>query len=55
MALKESQDWNWMASGYEAMSFIVVLLYDFNAAVQIVSKFVEEVAVDGIWDIVIVG
>ena len=38
------------------MSFFVFLVYDFKAAVKIVSKFVEEVvAVDGIWDIVILN
>ena len=36
------------------MSFFVFLLYDFSAAVKIVSNVVEEVllvAVGGIWDI----
>ena len=54
MASEESQDWSCSASGCEAMSFFVFLLYASKAAVKMVSKFVEEVAVDGIWDIVIV-
>jgi hypothetical protein len=41
MALEEPQDWNWVASGCETMSFFVFLLYDFNAVVKMVSKFVE--------------
>ena len=55
MALEELQDWSWAASGCEAMSFFVFLLYDSKTAVKIVSKCVEEGAVGGIWDIVIVG
>jgi hypothetical protein len=51
--MEESQDWSSVASGCEAMSFFVFLLYDSKAAVKMVSKFVEEVAVGGIWDIVI--
>jgi hypothetical protein len=50
MAVEEWQDWSSVASGCEAMSFLVFLLYDFKAAVKMVSKFVEEVAVGGIWD-----
>ena len=54
MASEESQDWSCEASGCEAMSFFVFLLYDFNAAVKMVSNVVEEVlATGGIWDIVI--
>ena len=34
------------------MSFFVWFLYAFRAAEKIVSKFVEEVEVDGTWDIV---
>ena len=53
MASEESQDWSCAASGCEAIFFFVFLLYDFKAAVKMVSKFVEEVvAVDGIWDMV---
>ena len=52
MALGESQDCNSTARGCEAMSFFVCLLYAFKAAVSIVSKLVEEVEVEGIWDIV---
>ena len=54
MALEESQDCNWVASGWEAMSFFVFFLYAFKAAVKIVSKFggLEEVAVGETWDIV---
>ena len=36
------------------MSFFVFLLYDSKAAVKIFSKFVDDVVVGGIWDIVIV-
>jgi hypothetical protein len=51
MALEESQDFNSVARGWEVMSFFVCLLYVFKAAVKIVSKFGEEVEVDGTWDI----
>jgi hypothetical protein len=54
MALGESHDWNWAANGWEAISFFVCFLYAFNAAEKIVSKLVEEVEVDGTWDIVLV-
>jgi hypothetical protein len=54
IALEESQDWSCAASGCEAMSLFVFLLYDSKAAIKIVSKVVEEVAIDGTWDIVIV-
>jgi len=50
----ESQDFSWAARGWEAMSRFVWFLYASKAAVKIVSKFVEEVAVDGTWDIVLV-
>jgi len=53
MALEESQDFSCVARGWEAMSFFVCFLYAFRAAVKIVSNFVEEVAVDGTWDIVL--
>ena len=53
MALEESQDWIWVASGWEAMSFFVFFSYAFNAAVKIVSKVGEEVVVGGTWDIVL--
>ena len=36
------------------MSFFVFFLYSSKAAAMMVSKFVEEVEVDGIWDIVLV-
>ena len=48
----ESQDLSSAARGWEAMSFFVCFLYSFKAAVKIVSKFWEEVEVDGTWDIV---
>ena len=48
------EGWSCAASGCEAMSFFVLLLYDFKAAVKMVSKLVEELAVVGIWDMVIV-
>jgi hypothetical protein len=51
MALEESQDFNSVARGWAAMSFFVCFLYAFKAAVKIVSKFGEEVEVDGTWDI----
>ena len=50
MALEESQDCNSMARGWVAISFFVCLLYAFKAAANIVSKFVEEVEVDGTRD-----
>ena len=53
MASEESQDWSCAASGWEAISFFVFLLYSSKAAVKIVSKFVEEVGAGGIWDILI--
>ena len=54
MALEESQDCNWVASGWEAMSFFVFFLYTFKAVVKIVSKFGEEVgALGGTCDIVL--
>ena len=52
MALEESQDCSWVARGSEVISFLVCLLYAFKAAESIVSKFVEEVEVNGTWDIV---
>ena len=54
MALGESQDWSWVARGWEAMSRFVCFLYSFKAAVKIVSKFVEKVEKDGTCDIVLV-
>jgi hypothetical protein len=54
MALEELQDCNSAARGWAAMSFFVCCLYAFKADVKIVSKFVEEVEVDGTWDIVTV-
>ena len=53
MALAESQDWNWVANGWETMSFFVFFLYAFKAAVKMVSKFGEEVVVGVTWDIVL--
>jgi hypothetical protein len=51
MAPGESQDCSWVTRRWEAMSRFVCFLYSSNAAVKIVSKFVmEEVAVDGTWD-----
>ena len=51
MALGESQDLSWAAKGWEVMSSFVCLLYSFKAAAKIVSKFGEDVDVDGTWDI----
>jgi hypothetical protein len=53
MALDDLQDWSWVASGCEAISLLVFSLYDFKAAAKMVSKFVEEVAVGRIWDMMI--
>ena len=47
MALEESQDCNSVARGWEAISFFVCFLYVVKAAVNIVSKFMEEVEADG--------
>ena len=52
IAQEESQDFSWVAKGWEEMSFFVCFLYVFKAAENIVSKFVEDVEVEGIWDIV---
>ena len=52
MALEESQDFSWVAKGWEVMSFFVFFLYASKAAEKIVSKFVEYVEVDRAWDIV---
>ena len=52
MAVEESQVFSWVARGWDAMSFFVCFLYAFKAAENIVSKFVEDVEVDGTWDIV---
>ena len=54
MALGDSQDFNWAVRGWEAMSFFVSFLYSSKAAVNIVSKLVEDVAVVGTWDIALV-
>src|ERR1700677_221900 len=53
MALAESQDCNSATRGWAAISFFVCFLYAFKAAVKMVSKFVEEVEVDGTWDMMI--
>ena len=47
MALEESHDCSWVARGWEAISVFVCFLYSFKAAVNIVSKVVEDVEVDG--------
>jgi hypothetical protein len=47
MALEESHDCSWVARGWETMSFFVCFLYSFKAAIKIVSKLVEDAAVDG--------
>lgn len=44
-----------MAKGWDAMSFFVCFLYVSKAAVNILSKFLEEVAVDETWDIGLVA
>jgi hypothetical protein len=53
MALEESQDFNSVASGWDLMSFPVCFLCSFKAATKFVSKFVEEVEVDGTWDMMV--
>ena len=45
MALEESHDCSWVARGWEAISVFVCFLYTFKAAVNIVSKLVEDVEV----------
>ena len=47
IALEESQDFNWVAKGWEVMSFFVCFLYAFRASENISSKFEEDVEVDG--------
>ena len=54
MALEESHDCSWVARGWEAISVFVCFLYSFKAAVNMVSKVVEDVEEVGTWDIVIV-
>lgn len=54
MALDESQDCSWVARGWEERSFLVLFLYASKAALKIVSKSVEDVVVDGTWDMVLV-
>jgi hypothetical protein len=43
MALGESQDFSWVANGWEVISFFVSVLYAFKASVKSVSKSVEGV------------
>ena len=47
IALEESQDFIWVARGWEAMSFFVCFLYAFRASEKISSKFEEDVEADG--------
>ena len=42
MVLEESQDCSWVARGWEVISLFVCFLYSFKAAVNIVSKVVED-------------
>ena len=51
MASGESQDRSWVARGWEIMSFFVSFPYAFKASVKMASKPVEEMEVDGTWDI----
>ena len=53
MALEELHDCNSVARGWAAISFFVCFLYVVKAAVNIVSKFVEEVEANGTWDMII--
>ena len=53
MALEESQDCNSVARGWEAISFFVCFLYVVKAAINIVSKSVEEVEADGTCDMML--
>ena len=55
MALEESQDCNSVARGWVAISFFVCFLYAVKAAVNMISKFVEEVEADGTWDMMLLS
>ena len=50
MALVESHDCSWEASGCAIRSFLVCFSYDFKAALKMVWKRVEAVDVVGVWD-----
>ena len=47
IAPEESQDFSWVARGWEATSFFVCFLYALKASKKIFSKFVESAEVDG--------
>ena len=47
IALEVSQDFIWVARGWEEMSFFVCFLYAFRASEKISSKLEEDVEVDG--------
>ena len=50
MALVESHDCSWEASGCEIRSFLVCFSYDFNAALKMTWKREEAADVEGVWD-----
>ncbi len=50
MALVESHDFNWEASGCVIRSFLVCFWYDFTAALKMAWKREEAAAVVGVWD-----
>ena len=50
MALVESHDCNWEASGCTVRSFLVCVWYDFKAALKMSWKREEAEAVEGVWD-----
>ena len=51
MALVESHDCNWKASGCVIRFFLLCVWYDFKAALKMIWKREEGADVDGIWDI----
>ncbi len=50
MALVESHDCNWEASGCARRSFLVCFWYDFKAALKMAWKREEAAAVEDVWD-----
>ncbi len=55
MALGESQDFSWVARGWEAMSFFVLFLYASKETLKISSKLMEEAVEGGIFDMWLVS
>ena len=52
MALVESHDCNWEASGCARRSFLVCFWYDFKAASKMAWKREEAAVADGVWDMI---